>query len=181
MAPTQERKRNNRQINKTFSLPMEEVLVQPLLLSPYFCLKYAVHCTWYFFLGLYSRAWCVSFASDYYQTFPRCYLSPANTSKGAINLFPTTHMLQKERQHAEGHHLKEAIDTWQYIKQQDDWSSYQFINLYIFVKADWGYKLNIFTFHIFIFLSWQHSKPSEFSSKYFHPWNILFLDWSVSQ
>ena len=71
----------------------------PLLLScSYFCLEYSVHCTWNFSLGLYSRhdMYHLLFASDYYyQTFPRCYLSPANTSKGAINLFPTTHMMQK--------------------------------------------------------------------------------------
>ena len=82
MVPTQERKRNNRQINKTFSLPMEEVLVQPLLLSPYFCLKYAVHYTWYFFSGLLSRLDMYHLLVTIIRLFPDVIFLPQIQVKG---------------------------------------------------------------------------------------------------
>ena len=78
----------------------------PILLFEVRCTSYLV----FLFRFIFQTGY-VSFASDYYQTFPRCDLSPANTSRGAINLFPTTHMLQKNERMPKG-------TVWKYIKQQ---------------------------------------------------------------
>ena len=75
-----------KQINKTYKHSMREVTETdspPLLLScSYFCLEYAVHCTWYFSLGLYSRHDMYHLLVTIIRLFPDVIFLPQIQVKG---------------------------------------------------------------------------------------------------